>query len=231
MYYIIVASIPDKAYKDISEKALLLIDQKTLLYHQIHNLLSLHQNSRVLVCCTKEHESVYSKCIKGKKITWLPYRYNEYSNFGECIKQSIDYIPKNESFAIVNLASIISPQIFKKINTKTSHIIVSKSNKSESNIGCTINSDGMVEFVFYDLDNTTYDYLYIDKKDNEKFKHIVHQYIKPHMCLFEIINQIILSNIQIKAEFTKDYIIQFSDPNQFKKLNTTIRKIYHDTTV
>lgn len=231
MYYIVVASIPDKLYKDIGDKALLLIDQKTLLYHQIHSLLTITQNAKILLCCKKEHELIFSRAIKTKKINLLPYDYNEYSNFGECIIQAIRYVPNNESFCIISLSSIIDPYIIKKIKPKTSYMLVSQSNKSESNIGCTINSDGMIEFVFYDLHNITYDYLYIDRKDNLKFKKIVETHTKPHMCLFEVINQMISSNISIKAEFTKNCILQFNDPNQFKKLSNTIRKIYNDTTI
>ena len=111
MYYIVVASIPDKLYKDIGDKALLLIDQKTLLYHQIHSLLTITQNAKILLCCKKEHELIFSRAIKTKKINLLPYDYNEYSNFGECIIQAIKHIPNNESFCIISLSSIIDPSL------------------------------------------------------------------------------------------------------------------------
>jgi hypothetical protein len=193
--------------------------------------LKINIRSKILVVCGFENKRIMSNIVKNKRVTYINHRHNEYSNIGESIKEAIKQIPDDQNITIINLSMVIDPKIMKQIKPKDSSIIRNTSAKFKSKIGCTHNSNNIVEFVFYDLEHKICEYLYIDKKDNMLFKNIVKNHIKDNMYLFEIINTIIHHKITINMETIKSNIIHFTSIDQLPHIKNLFKKINNATTI
>lgn len=230
MYYILVASMPDKSMK-YTNKALIKICKDVFINHQIKNLLKVNTRSKILVVCAFESKKIMGYTIKNKRVTYINHDHNEYSNIGESIKEAIKIIPNDQDIAIINLSMVIDPKIMKQIKPKNSSVIKSDSAKFKSKIGCTHDSKNNVEFIFYDLEHKVCEYLYIHKKDTPIFKNIVQNHIKDNMYLFEIINTMTHHKMTINIETIKSNIIHFTHIDQLPYIKTLFKKINNATTV
>lgn len=225
MYYIVLASIPDRSMKQMSNKALVKIHNEIFLNHQIKNLLRTNQKAKIFIICAFESKKILEQVITHKRVSCIDHEYTEYSNIGESIKTVIQSIPSDEPIGIINLSMIIEPKIFKSLKLQDSSIITSSSQKFKSKIGCTLNKQQEVEFVFYDLPNKVCEFLYISKKDNLKFKRIISDNVKNNMYLFEIINMLIKHDIIIKQIITDTNVVHFNSLDQLPNIKNLFRKI------
>jgi|APGre2960657373_1045057.scaffolds.fasta_scaffold01681_4 hypothetical protein len=225
MYYILIASIPDKNIKNMSNKALVRIHKDIFLNHQIKNLLKTNKKAKIFIICAFESKKILDNIIKHKRVNCINHTYTEYSNVGESLKNIISHIPDNSDISIINISMVIDPGLIKNLKLKDSAVIVSQSAKFKSKIGCTIDHNNNVEFVFYDLPNKICEYLYINKKDNGIFKWVIKNHIKNNMYLFEIINELIHHNIQINTIKLKTNIMHFNSIDQLTNIKNLFRKI------
>lgn len=231
MYYILIASIPDKTIKHMSGKALIKIHQDIFLNHQIKNLLKTNKKAHIFVMCAFESKKILEQIFTHKRVSYISHDYTEFSNVGQSLRSVIDHIPPNSDIQIINLSMVIDPIIIKNLKLKESSIIINHSAKFKSKIGCTLDRDNNVEFVFYDLPNKICEYLYISKKDNDMFKFIVKNNIKNNMYLFEIINTLILHKMSISTIEMKSNIIHFNNIDQIINIKNLFRKIENAATI
>lgn len=231
MYYILIASMPDKSMKYMNNKALIKMNKDVFINHQIKNLLKSNNTAKILVVCAFENKRISEYILKHKRVIHINHDYNEYSNIGESIKAAMALVPNNQDIAIINLSMIIDPKIMKQIKPKNSSVVSSRSIKFKSKIGCTYNSDNSVEFIFYDLENKICECLYITKKDNKIFKNIVENYIKNNMYLFEVINTIIHYKMTISIENIKSNVVHFTHIDQLPYIKTLFKKISNAATI
>lgn len=225
MYYILIASIPDKSMRHMSNRALIKINNDIFINHQINSLLRLNKHAKIIVVCSFESKKILAQTVRHNRVTYIEHQYNEYSNVGQSIKCAIDIIPPNNVISIMNLAMTIDPSIFKQIKPKESSVIINNSKKFQSKIGCTINKDNKIEFVFYDLPHKLCEYLFISKKDHVKFVEIMNKYVKNNMYLFEVINTLLLHNMRIETISTNNNIIHLQSANQLPNIKNLFRKI------
>lgn len=231
MYFVLIASIPDKSMRAMSNKALVRVHKDIFINHQIKNILKINKRAKVIVLCAFEHKKIMDQCIKHNRVKYIHHKYDEYSNIGESMKCIMDNIPDNEDVHVVNLPMVVDPNIFKNIKPNKSSVIINKSNKFQSKIGCTINLNNTIEFIFYDLPNKTCEYLFISKSDIIAFKDLVKTHIKNNMYLFEIINAAIKINMSIEAYNVNHNIIHFNSVDQITAIGNLYKKIYNNVAI
>lgn len=231
MIFVLIASIPDRSIRNMSNKALINIHNDTFINHQIKNILKIHKRAKVFVVCAFESKKILDNMIKNNRVFYIQHKYNDYSNIGESLKAVINYIPEDSCINIINLSMTIDPLVMKKIKFQNSSIIINRSPRFKSKIGCTINANNNVEFVFYDLPNKICEYLYISKKDNKIFRDIVKNHIKNNMYLFEIINSVIQHHIAVDTININTNIIHFNQIDQITNIKNLFRKLKNVSTI
>lgn len=224
MYFVIIASIPDKNNKKINNPALYNIHQDTLLNHQIKNILKHNKQAKVLVVSSFESNKIQSSSLQHNRVIYVTHDYDERSNVGQSLQTILKYLPDDHDIHIIDVSMIIEPSITKEIKSQQSMIISNKSSKFKSKLGCTTNADGEVEFVFYDLPHKISHYIFISKNDVIKFKNIINTCVKNYMYLFEIINLLINNYITINLYQTSKHMMFFDNPNQTNSITRYLQK-------
>jgi bifunctional N-acetylglucosamine-1-phosphate-uridyltransferase/glucosamine-1-phosphate-acetyltransferase GlmU-like protein len=231
MYFVLVASLPDKSMRSMNNKALIKIHKDTFLNHQIKNILKINKQAKLLVVYAFEHKRILENSIKNNRVRYIEHNYDEYSNVGQSIASVIDEIPDNQDVVFINLPVVVDPNVFKNIKPHQSSVIVNSSLRFKSKIGCTIDTKNFIEFVFYDLPNKLCECLYIKGKDLGLFKHIIKNHTKNNMYLFEIINTAITHHLSISAHQVKQNIIHFNNIDQVTNINHLYKKIYNNVSI
>jgi hypothetical protein len=231
MYFVLVASLPDKSMRSMNNKALIKIHKDTFLNHQIKNILKINKQAKLLVVCAFEHRRILENAIKSPRVRYIEHNYDEYSNVGQSIVSVIDEIPDNQDVVFINLPMVVDPNILKNIKPNQSSVIVNSSLRFKSKIGCTIDTKNFIEFVFYDLPNKLCECLYIKKGDLGQFKYIIKNHTKNNMYLFEIINTVVGHHLNISVHRIKQNIIHFNTIDQITNINHLYKKIYNNVSI
>lgn len=224
MIFILIASMPDRSMRNMVNKALININKDTYINHQIKNLLKINKKAKIFVVCSFESKKILDNMIEHPRVKYIQHKYHDYSNIGESLKTIIDHIPDETAVHVFDLSVVIDPSIFKKIIFKESSIIVNKSKKFKSKIGCIVNDDN-AEFIFYDLPQKICEHFHISKRDTTLFKDIIKTHVKNNMYLFEIINTIITHNIKMHILKINNNIIHFNQTEQLSNIKNLFRKL------
>lgn len=199
------------------------IGEDFFLTHQIKNILKFHKRSKVIVISDVKSIAEVREEIKTNRVSYLEQSHDDMSNVGSYLNSAIEQFP-NSHIAIMNLCMFFNPNLMSNLKLMDTAIMISKHKKFESKIGCTIDRNKKVNFVFYDLENKVCEFLYIHKKDIHVFKHIIKEHSKKGMYLFEIINTLIQHGVDIQSYDINEDILHLYDSNQLKKIKRLIKK-------
>lgn len=138
--------------------------------------------------------------------------YNDlYSTTGEVtsIKQAIEYI--DEASLIMSGDIILRSSYFQGFDPEKSLIYVD--NKSNEDLGCTINNQDKVQYMSYDLNNKITNMFYLNTNSIKMFCDLIAKHEHRNYFLFEIINKMIDQNLVFYAKNIR-----------CEKFNTSIKK-------
>lgn len=215
---IILISEITKGMKSVGSKSLLpLMNNTTILDHQIQYLKKNYNPSQIILCTGFDHDRVISATKKYKNIK---YYYNE------------NYINQNQSDVLIrciqdtrsaNILVLTNGLIlFDKIklpDSSSTYFIQNLSDKKNTfDIGTNIIGDD--GYLFYDLNYKWIELLYLNKKDVDSIKNST--YKSNQLFLFELINEMRKNNTINFIELNDLHVLKI---NSLKDI-TYAKKVY-----
>jgi choline kinase len=216
---IILISEITKGMKSIGSKALLnIVDNITILDHQIHYIKKYYNPEKIILCTGFDHDRIVIATKKYKNIQY--WHNNNYINENQagsligCIKN----ININNALIITN--GVILFNKIKLGNNSSTYFIKNDHKKNTFEIGTsTISSDG---YLFYDLENKWIEMLYLNNYDINKIKKLSQNNKLTQLFLFEWINKLRNTN---SIDFIKIDNINAFKINSIKDISYA-KKIY-----
>lgn len=197
-----------------------------LVKTQVQNISKFYPKSKIIITGDNQLDyEFYEITQNNKKITHHRKQYNEYSNYGEYIQNIVDIIPNHTAICMFDVSFIFDPKVMEKKIFKKTSVLSSTSKKFESQIGCTLDQNNNIEFVFYDLDNKICELIYIKPQDINKFKNIMSHHVNNNMYLFEIMNTLINHSIDLNINFVKENVLHCKTEEHIDKTKRLLRKI------
>jgi|688.fasta_scaffold00568_31 NDP-sugar pyrophosphorylase family protein len=196
---ILLDTLPDKKIKSLGNRCLIQLKKNTnILDYHISILNKIFYNPEIILSCGFENKKI-KKYLSNKKYTnikYLEYDMNDTSNIGACLKEALRMVKGSRNYLIMNTNHILHSFAINKIKEALSYnnsFIMHNSSKGD--IGVIINNDRLIN-CYYDLPNSLYDILYINKKDFDIFNEQTYDISK--LYLFEIINYYIERGMELR---------------------------------
>jgi hypothetical protein len=209
-------AFPDKKIKSIGNKGLIkLSNSKCLIDYNINILNKYYSNSEIIIVSGFESKKLFkylnhtNAFAKSKNnILYTEHNPDDGWNVGKSISTAL-VNNTSDTATIYSSSLFIDPKVFDKIKKQPTSFVLSRTGKNDG-VGCITNDD-MIAQCFYGLENTIYDFVYLDQKAFDFLK----QYIKykniDKLYLFEIINLCIDNGIQMKLFNINKKLIQIID--------------------
>jgi choline kinase len=189
-----------KGMKSLGSKALLDIKKHTkVLEYQIHNIKNLDIKTQITVATGFEAEKIHSVLDQlSIEYTFNP-TYKE-TNQGESIRLYLEkYSPKH--LLIINNGILMKNNTLNKLMLSgCSKLFLLDKAKENFNLGCAPTT-ASTEYIFYDLPEPWAECVYLDKKDISVLSTIVQQNKTSQMYLFELLNEMLSSNIILDRHY------------------------------
>jgi choline kinase len=189
-----------KGMKSLGSKALLDIKKHTkVLEYQIHNIKNLDIKTQITVATGFEAEKVHSVLDQlSIEYTFNP-TYKE-TNQGESVRLYLEkYSPKH--LLIINNGILMKNNTLNKLllSGRSKLFLLDKA-KENFNLGCALTT-AATEYIFYDLPEPWAECVYLDKKDIKVLSAIVQQDKISQMYLFELLNEMLSSDIILDRHY------------------------------
>lgn len=190
-----------KGMKSIGSKALLKIkDSLSILEYQIQQLKKINRKIDIHIIAGFEIEKI-KKTLNKSKVNIIYEHEYMYTSQSKCLRLFLDSYDSSNLFVISN-GIIFKNSPFDLTESNTSKVFLIDKPKNNFNIGCCETNSENINYLFYDLPTAWSECIYLTHDAVQKFKEISQDKTMDQMYLFEIINQLILSNIS----FYKHYI-------------------------
>lgn len=212
-------AFPDKKIKSLGNKGLIKISHnKYLIDYNLSMINKFYNNSNIIVVGGFESKKLLKYLTNSKAFTkskndlnYIEHQPDDRWNIGKSIYEAL-INNETESATIYNSSLFLDPKIFITAKKQTSSFVLCKSGKADG-VGCVTNNN-LITQCFYGLENTIYDFLYLDKNALSFLKkHIINSNIDK-LYLFEIINLCVDNNIEIKLVNINKKFIQTIDSIQ-----------------
>lgn len=154
---------------------------------------------------------IYVYGFENKKIaSYLKLNYedvvgvynDEFNTSGYChsINCAKQYLNKDCLLFFGDL--IIKSEIFNNFDKKNSHVYINK--KNNSNLGCIIDNNKIIQNISYDLDNYLMNMYYFNQKDIKILKSIVSDHKHRNCFVFEAINKMVDLGVKFHISITNN---------------------------
>jgi hypothetical protein len=221
-------AFPDKKIKSLGNKGLIkLSHNKCLIDYNLHLLNKYYSNSEIIIVGGFESKKLFkylnhsNAFIKSKNnILYTEHNPDDRWSVGKSISTAL-INNSAESATIYSSSLFIDPKVLDQTRKQSSSFVLCKSGKNDS-VGCITNNDCIAQ-CFYGLENTIYDFIYLDKNAFEFLKTYIKYKNIDKLYLFEVINLCIDNGIQIKLFNINKKLIQIIDSVQ--SVNTLKHKI------
>ena len=201
---LIIAPEITKGMKSLGSKALLNIKNSTsILDYQIQELKKLHKNINIFIATGFESDKIKKITARYSNVNIIENKNYENSNQAECLAIFSD-LYDSERLLIISNGILFKNQAFDCFSSNSSKIFVIDKQKNNFTIGC--NSEGLLNYLFYDLPVPWTECFLLNKQSLETIRHISKNYNIEHLYLFEIINLMI-----------EKYHVQFDTKKILKK--------------
>lgn len=220
---LIIASEITKGMKSIGSRSMLSItDNYRVIDQQIHTLKSIHKNIKITIAAGYEYDRV-SQYLKKYKNVDIFYNDNyKCSNEAQNIKLYLENNSNIDNLLVLNGGILIrkhciEPSIFKN-NIAT--IFLVNGIKNNFNLGC--NKTANIEYIFYDLEQTWSECIYLKKQHIETLKDILQNIKVDQMYMFELINNILFKGDIKPLYINKKDIMKITNINDIVKAKSFI---------
>lgn len=184
-----------KGMKSIGSKSLLKIKNgQYIIQHQIEQLLQIHKKINITVATGFDNDKII-KAIEGYPRTNVMYN-SEYhnTNFGKCLELYLSNSSHVDNLFIINSGILFKPKTFLAQYFKDqSKIFILDKPKVNFDIGCGVANK--IEYLFYDLPQIWSECAFLNKQALNVLSSIISQKNISQMYIFEILNQLISSDI------------------------------------
>lgn len=211
-----------KGMKSVGAKALLKINNMSIIEHQIYQLKSIHRNIKINVITGFEHEKVKKTLSKYRNINII---YNpDYQNSNESMGLKLLFENKCNIERLFWLSSgvLIKPKsITSSVVRNESKIFLLDKQKNNFSLGCSNNTN--IEYIFYDLPFTWSECLFLNAEATAKLRGLLKSNSIKQMFFFELVNKLIAHNIDLKSEkISKSKVIKISTIKDLPKIKRFI---------
>jgi len=224
--FIIIAPKTDSYWSQYNNKLSIKIRNNYLINHQINNIFNAYPRASVIVAGDFSGMDI----SKRAKVRYIDIKFDEFLNIGGVLLKIISNI-KNQSVCIMNIGLILNMLHIKDLNISQTAMVSSQNKKFKSKIGCVTRDTSKIESIFYDLDNSLCELLYIHSKDISIFKEILGCCVKKYMYLFEISNILMSYNININLYTSKINALHLEDPEELLKAKRLLSYISKEANV
>lgn len=218
---IIVAPEITKGMKSIGSKALLEVNKKSILDHQIHYLNRYYPHNHICIATGFEHDKIKKRTSRYHNVSYSFNPEYESTNQGKSIELYLkEYDPTN--LLIINNGILFNSKLF---IPEESTMYAFKKTKPGFNIG--FNELGSnVYYVFYDLPKPWAECIFLDNNTIQKLKFIISRKKISQLFLFEILNLLIDSDTKLTSTIInqKD-ILKINNHKDLNKLKNYEKNI------
>lgn len=184
-----------KGMKSLGPKALLKINNLSIIEYQINQIKKISRKIRINLITGFYHDKIVDKLKKHKNINYIYNEEYDHTNHGKGIELLLD---NNDVSNILYIGSgiLLKPKTLSIRSLKNqSSIFVLDRKKSNFDIGC--NNSQNLEYMFYDLPLVWSECCYLNKEVCDAIKSLIINKNISQFFMFEIINIILNKNINI----------------------------------
>jgi hypothetical protein len=186
-----------KTTKSWETKGLLEIkNQITVLDYQIQQLKTIDKDIAITLATGFNSLKIQDWILhkRYKNIDYINNKEHNSTNEGCSLKLFLSNKQNLENIVIINSGVLIKKSIISKKQLKgNSKFFMISATKENFGLGCT--NTERLEYIFYDLPNSWSEFVYLNKEAIDNMKNIVLNNYVNHMYLFEILNQLLNTNI------------------------------------
>lgn len=220
---LIIISEITKGMKSVGSKALLQIDDLSIIEHQINHIRSIHKNIKINIVTGFDHDRINKLLSKKYKHINILYndRYQETNQAGSLLL-FLEQHTEIEKLLIINSGILLkNSSIAYDTLSGNSKIYLLDKPKNNFNIGC--DTKGPLEYLFYDLPALWSECIFLNNESIVSLKNIINTTSINQMYLFEIVNKLILQNIVFdKIYIKKNNILKINGIKDLPKIRNFI---------
>lgn len=220
---LIIISEITKGMKSVGSKALLKVNNLSIIEHQINQIKNINKNLIINIVTGFEHEKINKLLEKKYKNINIIYndKYqetNQASNLLLFLQKKLDI----DSLLVINGGILLknSSITYETLSGKSKIYLLDKP-KNNFTIGC--NPIGDIEYLFYDLPSVWSECLYLNSESINYLKDLTEYINIDQMYLFELINNLISNNIYFDKVFIKkNHILKINSIKDLTKMRNFI---------
>ena len=211
---ILISSLPDKGMKSLGHKGLMKLGDITLIEAQINHILAAYRHAHIYITCSFDAKKIIraiKNINKNTSISIIEHDLDAETNFGKPV-------------IILNTNIIAHTRSLVALKYDRSFILSNTNKAFDTNVGCTYNtSDGLVEYIFYDLEPKICECVYLTPQDRHLLETILCSKTD-NQFLFEIINSAIVKELKLHIQQidTKDVIL-FNSLTLFRRIEKILQ--------
>jgi len=199
MKCIIIADKHKKRSKSKGWVGLYKINKNTLLINnQINTLRSVFPNIKIIYVYGFDHKKVEDFFDNYNNKNVIPVYNKMYEECGDVFSLSKAKMFIDQDTLVLGGDMILKPSMFKDFQPKTSLVYLNQ--KTPNELGCTVNKEGKVEHICYDLENYITNLFYFNRADSDIMRAIVSRKAFRNYFLFEIINMMTERGVRFDAQ-------------------------------
>jgi hypothetical protein len=215
----IIASIPEKKMRSVGSGLIQKIgndkNSKTIIEHQTQLFKKFLPMAKICIATAFDSKKVIKAIPRGVK--YIEHEFNNSVNQGYSLCRVLESFDC-QNLLIINGNHIFDKQTIASLTYKNSFILANK-NQKEHDLGCVLNTNGIIQHVFFDLENKLYEFIFLSKQDTIKLKNIITTINYKNMFLFEIINELINNECHIEYKILlKDNIVVYNNISKIKSI-------------
>ena len=224
---ILISSLPDKGMKSLGHKGLMKLGDMTLIEAQINHILTAYRHAHIYITCSFDAKKIIraiKNINKNTSISIIEHDLDAETNFGQPLRLALEHIPESKPVIILNTNIIAHTRSLVALKYDRSFILSNTNKAFDTNVGCTYNtSDGLVEYIFYDLEPKICECVYLTPQDRHLLETILCSKTD-NQFLFEIINSAIVKDLKLHIQQinTKDVIL-FNSLTLFRRIEKILQ--------
>lgn len=220
---LIIVSDITKGMKSVGSKALLRVNDLSIIEHQINQIKAINRNIRINIVTGFDHDRISKLLLKKYKNINIIYndRYFEINQAGDLLL-FLNHKPIANKILLINNGIIFKNScISNETLDGQSKIYLLDKPKNNFTIGC--NGSEEIEYLFYDLPCMWSECLFLNSESVSLLRSLMVSVNMDQMYLFEIINKLISKNILFdKISIKKNNILKINGVKDLPKIRNFI---------
>jgi len=200
---LIIISEITKGMKSVGSKALLKVNDLSIIEHQINQVKAINRNIKINIVTGFDHDRICKLLLKKYKNINIIYndRYSEINQAGDLLL-FLNKKPLANKILLINNGIIFKNSCItnETLNGRSKIYLLDKP-KNNFIIGC--NGSEKIEYLFYDLPCAWSECLFLNSESISLLKDLTESNNMDQMYLFEIINKLMGQNILFDKVFVK----------------------------